>query len=592
MNNLKALLKAIPRSHQPAGRQIGRPHNVQHKIHAKYNKETKQIDGLPDEWQELIRSANISPKEQQENSKEVIASLRYYESTLNNNSVKYMTVEGADDDSDISLEHSSCEDLLQVGPYSSLSNSRTDLSSNCNCENGKILPSKPPAPPPKPKRNLTQVNQQQPQLSDPIVQASQPKAKANNGDIRIPYDLRKFENIFQQIECPEIPSDARVTGDTDVLSSKDKSKEGTYDANNENSSFNEQKIDQTTIDRVVEDTVKIAAASSSVKPSIDVVANGVDLRIKPVPMRRGIKRHKQLDDGSWLKKLREIVSDEDPQQKFRLLHKIGSGATGIVYKAMDNETAEIVAIKTIDIAKQAKKDLIFTEILVMKQNKHPNVINYHESYLVNNNQLWVVMEYMEFGPLTDLVTTMILREGQIAALVREVLKAVEFLHRNKVCWRDIKSDNVLLGLDGQVKAIDFGFCAQMDDINDKRRTVVGSPYWLSPEIINRKGYDTKTDIWSTGILVLEMLNGEPPYLTETPLRAIFLIASCGKPKIDYERLSPELADFLNRCLDVDPAKRATASELLQHQFLACAEPISTLIPLIMHTRMSRRNDFQ
>lgn len=318
----------------------------------------------------------------------------------------------------------------------------------------------------------------------------------------------------------------------------------------------------------------------------------LDPNLKPVPAKRQAKKRQQTleeQNGEFMKSLLEIVNPGDPRKTYHILGQVGTGATGSVYTAVDVKTFEKVAIKMIDIGKQVKKVLFLTEISVLKNKKHPNVVSYYDSYyLADENQLWVIMEYMQFGPLTDLVTTLILHEKQIAVIVKETLKAIEFLHSNKIIHRDIKSDNILLGQEGQVKVIDFGFCAQLDHMDEKRRTFAGSPYWLSPEIITRKAYDTKTDIWSLGILIIEMLEGAPPYLNETPLKAIYLIASRGKPTIDYDRLSPQLADFLDKCLNIEPEARATATELLEHPFLSNVEPVSTIIPLIRHKVRSQR----
>ncbi|KAK4307000.1 hypothetical protein Pmani_021209 [Petrolisthes manimaculis] len=295
---------------------------------------------------------------------------------------------------------------------------------------------------------------------------------------------------------------------------------------------------------------------------------------------------KQEQRADVLRKLKQVVNVGNPHKKYILKKKIGQGASGAVYAAMDQHTGELVAVKQMALDKQPRQELIINEILVMKRSQHHNIVNYRDSYLVEN-ELWVVMEYLEGGSLTDVVTETCMEEGNIAVMCREVLQALEFLHERNIIHRDIKSDNVLLGMQGEVKITDFGFCAQLSPEKNKRTTLVGTPYWMAPEVVGRRQYGPKVDIWSLGIMAIEMVDGEPPYMKEDPLRALYLITSNGKPVIkERSRLSKTFKDFLDKCLEVDPSRRPTSTQLLQHPFLKTAKPLVSLRALIEAARGS------
>lgn len=282
-----------------------------------------------------------------------------------------------------------------------------------------------------------------------------------------------------------------------------------------------------------------------------------------------------------MEKLRSVVSHDDPNLLYRKVKKIGQGASGSVYVAKALATSQLVAIKAMDLAHQPRKELIINEIMVMKESQHPNIVNFLKAFLVRDNDLWVVMEFMEGGALTDVIDNNTLEEDQIAAISLETCKGLEHLHNHSIIHRDIKSDNILLNNYGQVKITDFGFCAKLTDQRSKRATMVGTPYWMAPEVVKQKEYGAKVDIWSLGIMAIEMIENEPPYLDEEPLKALYMIATNGTPTLKKpEKLSRELKGFLAVCLCADVKSRATADELLQHEFLRKACPTSELPKLL------------
>ncbi|KAJ1505034.1 Protein kinase [Coelomomyces lativittatus] len=277
-------------------------------------------------------------------------------------------------------------------------------------------------------------------------------------------------------------------------------------------------------------------------------------------------------DESLMAQLQKIVTGTDPSI-YELNKKIGRGASGEVYLAQHRTSHEWVAIKKMSFAKQPRKDLVMNELSIMKGYQHPNLINYLDSYLVMN-ELWVVMEYMKGGPLNEIIDlNPDMAETYISCILLETLKGLQYLHTKNILHRDIKSDNVLLDPpSGLVKITDFGFGAKLTSERNKRATLVGTPYWMAPEVVQQKEYSFKIDIWSLGIMAIEFVDGAPPYLHEPPLKALYLISTNGTPKIKKNRiLSHFFQSFLDATLQVEVYKRLDSSQLLEHPFfqLAC-----------------------
>uniref|UniRef100_A0A3B3ZY83 non-specific serine/threonine protein kinase n=1 Tax=Periophthalmus magnuspinnatus TaxID=409849 RepID=A0A3B3ZY83_9GOBI len=239
-----------------------------------------------------------------------------------------------------------------------------------------------------------------------------------------------------------------------------------------------------------------------------------------------------------LKKLSEESLTKPPEQVFDVLEKLGEGSYGCVHKAHYKETGEIVAIKQVPVESDLQE--IIKEISIMQQCNSPHVVRYYGSYF-KNRELWIVMEYCGAGSVSDIIRI-----------------------RNKT------------------------------DTMAKRNTVIGTPFWMAPEVIQEIGYNCVADIWSLGITAIEMAEGKPPYADIHPMRAIFMIPTSPSPTFRNPDLwSESFQDFLKQCLVKNPQNRATATQLLQHPFIKSAKPSSILRALItdaMEIKLKRQEE--
>ncbi|GMI68398.1 MITOGEN-ACTIVATED PROTEIN KINASE KINASE KINASE KINASE4, TARGET OF TEMPERATURE3 [Hibiscus trionum] len=276
---------------------------------------------------------------------------------------------------------------------------------------------------------------------------------------------------------------------------------------------------------------------------------------------------------------------------YKIYEEVGDGVSATVYRALCIPLDEIVAIKVLDLEK-CNNDLdgIRREVLTLSLIDHPNVLRAHCSFTAGHN-LWVVMPYMAGGSCLHIMKSDYpegFEEPFISAVLREVLKALVYLHAHGHIHRDVKAGNILIDSDGAVKLADFGVSACMYDSGDRQRsrnTFIGTPCWMAPEVMQQlHGYDFKADIWSFGITALELAHGHAPFSKYPPMKVLLMTLQNAPPGLDYERdkrFSKSFKEMVATCLEKDPKKRPTSEKLLKHRFFKNARSYGYLARTIL-----------
>lgn len=254
--------------------------------------------------------------------------------------------------------------------------------------------------------------------------------------------------------------------------------------------------------------------------------------------------------------------------------KIGKGAFSVIYKGTHRFTKEVFAIKEISYDNLSKiKHTIKREFTVMKKLNHPNIIKLHEVFFDSENKnVYLVLDYYEKGDLHNYLKDKPLKEKYAKKFMRQLSSGLKYLHDNNIIHRDLKLKNILVTNSNDIVLSDFGF-ARDGDSNTMFDTLCGSPMYMAPEIMNHKVYDNKSDLWSVGVIMYELLFGTTPYHAKNLIQ---LMKKIKKKDVhipdEYSGLiSEECKNLLLSLLDKNPTNRITWDNFFHHEWFKTDE---------------------
>lgn len=285
-----------------------------------------------------------------------------------------------------------------------------------------------------------------------------------------------------------------------------------------------------------------------------------------ISKRESRRIEKQVTTEQQRKKGQKTFRKPQDLEKISIL---GKGSYGEVHLVRNKETGMLHALKIMKLDNDSSVTQIMEEIDILHGSSSKYIVRY-DGYYLEKNCLSILMEYCSGGSLYEILTVLQrpLTEVEVSCCIYGLLKALDSLHKNKKIHRDIKAGNILMSDEGRVKLADFGVSRSLNNSSSLARTVIGTPLWMAPEILQELKYSYSADIWSVGITAIELAEGKPPLYHIRPTEALFYIIQSPPPTLSNpDQFSEEMNDFISQCLQKSPNDRATAYALLRHSFI-------------------------
>ncbi|KAI8062497.1 kinase-like domain-containing protein, partial [Gongronella butleri] len=272
-----------------------------------------------------------------------------------------------------------------------------------------------------------------------------------------------------------------------------------------------------------------------------------------------------------------------------ILGHSGYGSSAVVHEAIYKPTQRRVAVKVIDLDmfERNQIDELRRETALMALSKHPNVLRVYGSF-VQGSKLYIITPYLSAGSCLDIMKTAFpdgFDEPAIAVILKQTLEGLVYLHKNGHIHRDVKAGNLLMDDHGTVQLADFGVSSSLTENSEVRKTFVGTPCWMAPEVMEQLGYDYKADIWSFGITAIELATGHAPFAKYPPMKVLMMTLSNAPPTLPREtsthKFTKLFQDMVDSCLQKDPKKRPTAEKLLANPFFKQIKKREYLVKTIL-----------
>ena len=256
--------------------------------------------------------------------------------------------------------------------------------------------------------------------------------------------------------------------------------------------------------------------------------------------------------------------------RYEIIRELGKGSYGSVKLAREKSSRELFAIKKIRLSclSRSEREKSLGEVKVLSSIHHPNVVSYKESFQ-ENQRLYIVMEYIDGGDLEKVISHQrgkLMDEADILRYFVQIVSVVSYLHSNHILHRDLKPQNVFLTKMGIVKLGDFGVAKSLNSSCDLAKTVIGTPFYLSPEIWEGSPYDAKSDIWSLGCILFELCSLHKPFEAQNASALLAAVVQ-GKHGPIPSRYSQSLKDLIEGMLNLAPQLRPSAEQIMELPFI-------------------------